>query len=124
MKTAIKHENDEFLVISLKHVSGVKVVVNRPGTPKLWAVAHENGHKTRKLRVFSHIYQNFNGSYRPCKSNSNPKTMVITHENGHKHENDELFGITLNPVLGLKVVVNRLGTPKQLAIAHENGHKT
>src|SRR5215216_5554080 len=106
MKTAIKHENDEFLVISLKHVSGVKVVVNRHGTPKLWAIANENDHKTRKLRVFSHIYQKFNGSYRPCKSNSNPKTMVITHENGHKHENDELSGITLNPVLGLKVVVN------------------
>ena len=52
MKTAIKRDKDEFLVISLKHVSGVTVVVNRPRTPKVWAIAHENGHKTRKRRVF------------------------------------------------------------------------
>ena len=45
-KNGHKHENDEFLVISLKHVSGLKVDVNRPGTQKLWAIAHENSHKT------------------------------------------------------------------------------
>jgi len=33
MKTTIKRENFEFWVISLQHVSGLKVVVNRPGTP-------------------------------------------------------------------------------------------
>ena len=55
MKTTIKHENDKFLVITLKHVPGLKVDVNRPGTIKLWAIAHENGHKMRKLRVFGHI---------------------------------------------------------------------
>ena len=43
-----KHKNDELLVITLKHVSGHKVVLNRPETPKQWAIAHENGHKTRK----------------------------------------------------------------------------
>ena len=41
MKISIKHKNDEFLVITLKHV-------NRLGTQKLWEIAHENGHKTRK----------------------------------------------------------------------------
>ena len=41
MKTGIKRENDEFLVISFQHVSGRKVIVNRPRTPKQWAVAHE-----------------------------------------------------------------------------------
>ena len=44
MKMAKKHENDEFLVITLKHVSGLRVVVNHPGTPKLWAITYENGH--------------------------------------------------------------------------------
>ena len=44
-----KHENDEFLGITLKHVSFHKVVVKRHVTQKLWAIAHENGHKTRKL---------------------------------------------------------------------------
>jgi hypothetical protein len=29
----------------LKHVPSVIGLVNRPGTPKLWAIAHENGHK-------------------------------------------------------------------------------
>ena len=41
----IKHENDEFLVITVKHVSGLNVVVNLLGTPKQWAIDHENGHK-------------------------------------------------------------------------------
>jgi hypothetical protein len=45
MKTALKHKNDEFLVMPLKHVLSVMGLVNDPGTPKLWAIAHENGHK-------------------------------------------------------------------------------
>ena len=64
----IKHENDEFLVITLKHVSGLKVDVNRPGTPKQWAIDHENVHKTRKQRVSGHISQTGKGSYEACKS--------------------------------------------------------
>jgi hypothetical protein len=64
----IKHENDEFLVITVKHVSGLNVVVNLPGTPKQWAIDHENGHKTRKRRVSGHISQTGKGSYEACKS--------------------------------------------------------
>ena len=45
LKTAIKRENSEFFVITLKHVSGLTSLANRLGTPKLWAIAHENGHK-------------------------------------------------------------------------------
>jgi hypothetical protein len=50
---AIAHENghklknNEFLVMSLKHVLSVMGLVNNPRTPKLWAMAHENGHKTQ-----------------------------------------------------------------------------
>src|SRR4051812_32529115 len=91
MKTAIKRENDEFLVISFQHVSGQNVTVSRPTTPKLWAVAHENGHKTQKLRVFSHISQKCNGSYRPYKSNWNQKLWAITHENDHKTRKRRVF---------------------------------
>ena len=40
MKTTKKHENDEFLVITVKPVSGLNVVVNLPGTPKQWAIDH------------------------------------------------------------------------------------
>ena len=55
MKTAIKHESDEFLVITLKHVSVLKVDVSHLGTIKWWAIAHENNKKTQKLRVLGHI---------------------------------------------------------------------
>jgi hypothetical protein len=68
MKTTIKHENDEFLVITLKNVSGLNVVVNRPRTPKMREIAHENSHKTRKRRVSYHISQTCKGSYEACKS--------------------------------------------------------
>ena len=54
---AIKHENDEFLVINLEHVSVLMVIVNRHRTPKLWAIAHENIHKERKRQVFGHHSQ-------------------------------------------------------------------
>jgi hypothetical protein len=48
MKTALKRKNDEFLVMPLKHVLSVMELVNHYGTPKLWAIAHENGPKTQK----------------------------------------------------------------------------
>ena len=48
MKTALKCENNEILVLTIKHVSGLTSHANLPETPKLWAIAHENGHKTRK----------------------------------------------------------------------------
>src|SRR3954471_19118895 len=124
MKMARKQENDEFMVISFQHVSGRKVTVNRPRTPKLWAIAHENGHKTRERRVSGHISQKCNGSYMPCKFNWNQKLSAITHKNGHKHEKDEFLGITLKHVSGLKVALNNPRTIKLWAIAHENGHKT
>jgi hypothetical protein len=47
MKTALKHKSDEFLVMPLKHVLSVMGLVNHPGTPKLWAIAHKNGHKRK-----------------------------------------------------------------------------
>ena len=57
MNMAIKHVIDEFLVINLKHVLGLTIVVNRPRIPKLWVIAHENGHKERKRQVFGHNSQ-------------------------------------------------------------------
>jgi hypothetical protein len=48
MKTALKRKNGEFLVMPLKHVLSVMGLVNHPGTPKLWAIAHEKGPKTQK----------------------------------------------------------------------------
>jgi hypothetical protein len=48
MKIALKHANDEFLVMTLKHVPGLTGFVNCLGTPKLWATSHENGQKMQK----------------------------------------------------------------------------
>jgi hypothetical protein len=48
MKTALKHKNDEFLVMPLKHVLSVMDLINHSGTPKLWAIAHENDDKMQK----------------------------------------------------------------------------
>jgi hypothetical protein len=47
-KMAIKRKNDEFFVMPLKHVLSVMDLVNQSGTPKLWAIAHENGPKMQK----------------------------------------------------------------------------
>ena len=62
MKTAIKRENDEFLVISIKHVMGLTGLANQLGTQKQWEITHENGQKTRKRRVFGHNSQTCIGS--------------------------------------------------------------
>ena len=72
----IKHENDEFLVITLKHVSSFYVDVNLPRTIKLLAVALENGHKMRKRRFSGQIYRTCKGSYEACKSAWNPQTVA------------------------------------------------
>jgi hypothetical protein len=46
-KNGHKRKNDEFLVMSLKHVLSVMGLVNHPRAPKLGAMAHENGPKTQ-----------------------------------------------------------------------------
>jgi hypothetical protein len=48
MKPALKCKNFEFLVMPLKHVLSVMDLVNHYGTPKLWAIAHENRAKMQK----------------------------------------------------------------------------
>jgi hypothetical protein len=57
MKTALKYKNDEFFVTPLKHVLSVMDLINHSGTPKQWAIAHENSPKTQKRRVFGHASQ-------------------------------------------------------------------
>ena len=75
MKTAKNCENDKFLDITLKHVSGLTGLVNRPVTLKQWAIAHENDQKLGKRQVFAHASQTCIRSYGPCKSPRNPKTV-------------------------------------------------
>src|SRR4051812_25123316 len=85
MKTDIKRENNDCLVITLKHV-------NRLGTQKLWAIAHENGHKTRKWRVFGHPLKHVTGFTVILNRPRAPILWAITHENGHNAQKERVFG--------------------------------
>jgi hypothetical protein len=76
MKTTLKYKNYEFLVIPLKHVLSVMGLVDHPGTPKLWAIAHENGHKCKNGKFFCHSSLKSIDCHIPCKSPWNPKIMV------------------------------------------------
>jgi hypothetical protein len=59
----------------LKYVLSVMELVNQSETPKLSAIAHENGPKTQKQRVFGHASQKCMESHGPCKSPQNPKAV-------------------------------------------------
>jgi hypothetical protein len=91
MKMALKHKNDEFLVMPLKHVLSVMGHVNHPGTPKLWLIAHENSHK-RKYDEFlvmsiKHVLRFMGFVNRP----GTPKLWAIAHENGPKMQKTSSF---------------------------------
>ena len=76
MNMAIKHENDEFLVINLEHVSVLMVVVNCHRTPKLWAIAHTTYIKSENDDFLVMTLMHCIGFYARFKSPENPKTMV------------------------------------------------
>jgi hypothetical protein len=48
MKMALKCKNNEFLEMALKYVQTIIFLVNLHGTPKQWAIAHNNGPKMQK----------------------------------------------------------------------------
>jgi hypothetical protein len=52
MKTALRCKNDEFFVTPLKNVLSIMGLVNHPEIPKLWAIAHENGHTRKNDKSF------------------------------------------------------------------------
>ena len=81
---AIQCKNDEVLVISLKHVSGLTGQTNPHGTSKLREIAYENGHKTQKCRVFGQVLKHVSGHTVICNRLRTPKLWAKTHENGHK----------------------------------------
>jgi glucose/arabinose dehydrogenase len=68
----------------LKHVLSVVGLANHPGTPKLWAIAHENGHKHKNdefsVMPLKHVVSVTGLVNHP----STPKLWAIGHENGPK----------------------------------------
>src|SRR3954467_3992323 len=92
MKTAIKCKNGEFLVISLKHIRVLLRHANPAETQKLWAITHENDHKTRKRRVFRHNSQTCTVLKVALNSPRTIKLWAIAHENGHKTRKRRVSG--------------------------------
>jgi hypothetical protein len=92
MKMTLKRKNDEFVVLPLKHVLSVMGLVNHSGTPKLWSIAHENGHKRKndKFLVMSlkHVLSVMDLVNHPRTL----KLWAIAHENGPKMQKRRVFG--------------------------------
>jgi hypothetical protein len=84
MKTAINTKNDEFLLTPLKNVLSVMGLVNHPGTPKLWAIDHENGHKCKNdeflVMPLKHVLSVMGLVNHP----GTPKLWAIAQKNGPK----------------------------------------
>jgi hypothetical protein len=65
----------------LKNILSVMGLVNHTGTPKLWAIAHENGHK-HKNDEFSIIpLENIQTVIFLVNHHGTPKLWAIAHEN-------------------------------------------
>jgi hypothetical protein len=62
-------------IMPLKHVLSVMGLVDHPGTPKLWAISHENGHTRKNDKLFYHSLLECTDYQIPRKSPWNPKTM-------------------------------------------------
>jgi hypothetical protein len=92
MKTALKCKKDEVLVMPLKHVLSLMGLVNHPITPKLWAIAHENGYKCKNdeflVMSLKHVLRVMGLVNQP----RNPKLWAIAHENGPKMQKRRVFG--------------------------------
>jgi hypothetical protein len=84
MKTALKRKNDEFLVMPLKHVLSVMGLVNHHETPKLWAIAHKNGHKHKNDEFLVLSLKHVLGVIDLVNHPETPKLWAIVHENGPK----------------------------------------
>jgi hypothetical protein len=72
------------LVMPLKHVLSVIGHVNRLGTPKLWAIAHENGHKRKNDKFWDMPLKHVVSVMGLVNHLRNPKQWAIAHENGPK----------------------------------------
>jgi hypothetical protein len=62
-------------IMPLKHVLSAMGLVDHLGTPKLWAIAHENGHTRKKDKFFCRSSLECTDYHIPYKSPWNPKTM-------------------------------------------------
>jgi hypothetical protein len=89
---ALKHKNDELLVMPLKHVLSVMDLVNHYGTPKLLAISHENGPKTKNDEFLVMPLKHVLSVMDLVNHSGTPKLWAISHENGPKMQKRRVFG--------------------------------
>ena len=92
MKMAIKHGNYEFLIISLKHETGLTGLVNPTRTQKLWQITHKNGHKHKNDEVFNITLKHMLGLMVVVNRPGTAKLWAIAHENSHKTQKRRVSG--------------------------------
>jgi hypothetical protein len=68
----------------LKHVLSVVDLVNHSGTPKLWAIAHENGSKMQNNKFLVTPLKNVLSVMGLVNHPRIPKLWAIAHKNGPK----------------------------------------
>jgi beta-lactamase class A len=73
-------------------------LVNHPGTPKLWAIAHKNGHKRKNGEFFVIPLQNVQTVIFILNLHGTPKQWAIAHKTALKRKNDEIFVMPLKRV--------------------------
>jgi hypothetical protein len=73
-----------FFVMPLKHVHSVMGLVNHPGTPKLWVIAHKNGHKCKNDEFVVMPLKHVLSVMDLVNHSGTPKLWAIAHENAPK----------------------------------------
>jgi fatty-acid desaturase len=81
---AINAKTTSFFDIPLKHVLSFMGLVNHPGTPKLWAIAHENGHKRKNDEFVVMPLKHVLSVMDLVNHSGTPKLWAIAHEKGPK----------------------------------------
>ena len=84
MKTTLKHENNEILVQTLKHVRGVTSYANHPKTPKLWAILLKMAIKRENDEFLVITLKHVSGLTVVVNLPTTPKLWAVAHENGRQ----------------------------------------
>jgi hypothetical protein len=92
MKMDIKRENNDFLVIPLKHVRDFTNLINCPESSKLWVITHENIHKRENNEFLVIPLKNVRGLMELVNRPETSKLWAITHESDHKTRKRRVFG--------------------------------
>ena len=97
---------------------------NHPGTRKPWTIAHENGQKCQKSRVFTMPLESCTGGHRASKSFRDPKTVDYNPRKRPEMPEitsfDDVSRVVYRGSWGVEIL---LGQKKPWTIAHENGQK-